>query len=341
MKLLVLGAGSQVGLELDALLRARGIPFEALDNSGTDLLKQMDLVKAITRIEPDQVINVTSYSSLEKAEIDPAAARECDRVNIEGVATLAEVCDHLGIPLLHHSSSYVFDGHKRQPYVEEDETNPQCRYGLSKWYGERAIRETLSRHVILRTDWVFSVHRHGFLRRCIDACKQGEGRLETMDHRFSPTPAEDVARVFLAIAQQLSCGAEAWGTYHYCALQPLSEAQFVEAFLREAARFDAELARYSDHLEVTVQPPRKPFIANSSLNCQKIMETFGIKQRSRMATVLQVLERLYTRPPLPPAPAAPVEKPAGPAAAGRKPGGGALKRRNPPPRTNTAAGKKA
>jgi len=185
------------------------------------------------------------------------------------------------------------------------------------------------------------VHRHGFLRRCIEDCKQGQGRLETMDHRFSPTPAEDVARVFLAIAQQLSCGAEAWGTYHYCALQPLSEAQFVESFLREAGRFDAELARYTEQLEVVVQPPRRPFIPNSSLNCQKTMETFGSQQRSRVAALMKVLERIYAQAP-PPAPAAGVkEQPVDPGTAGRKPGGASLKRKNPPPRTNTAAGKKA
>lgn len=293
MKLLVLGANSQLGTALTRLLQAQAVDFQALDTSELNLLKQSDVVKAVSRISPSQILNVATYSNLEKVEIDPDAARECDIVNTRGVSTLAEVCKHLNLPLLHHSSSFVFDGQKVHPYTEEDETNPVCRYGMSKWYGERAIRDALPLHVILRTDMIFSRERPNFFAAHIDACKRNKGKLEVMNHRFSPTPASDIARVLLAIARQVDCAAEVWGTYHYCALQPMSQEHFVELFLHEAGKYDEELAACLPALQITKLPVQKPYVPNTVLSTQRIFETFGIKQRSRAGELTALLQQLY------------------------------------------------
>lgn len=293
MKLLVLGANSLPGLALSRLLASQQVAHVALDSQDVDLRRKADLVKALARHKPTQVINVSTYSNLEKAEFDAEAARECDIVNTLGVSALAEVCRELDLPLLHHSSAFVFDGTKTHPYVEDDVTNPVSRYGRSKWYGERAIREVLPRHIILRTDWVFSHERPGFFRHHIDNCKRNGGRLEIINHRFSPTPASDVARVFLAIARQLDCAADVWGTYHYCALQPMSQEAFVEAFLQEAARYNGELASCLQKLEVTRLPVQLPYVPNTVLSSQRLFETFGIKQRSRAAEINAVIQAIY------------------------------------------------
>jgi dTDP-4-dehydrorhamnose reductase len=298
VKLLVLGANSQLGTALTRLLQSQALDFQALATSELNLLRQADVVKAVSRISPSQVINVATYSNLEKAESDPEAARECDIVNTQGVSTLAEVCKHLNLPLLHHSSSFVFDGQKVHPYTEEDETNPVCRYGQSKWYGERAIRAALPMHVILRTDWMFSRERKNFFQQHIDVCKRNKGRLEVMNHRFSPTPAPDVARVLLAIARQVDCAAEVWGTYHYCALQPMSQEHFVEQILHEAGRYDPELSACLPSLQITKLPVQKPYIPNTVLSTQRIFETFGIKPRSRAGELMALLQELYgVQPP--------------------------------------------
>ena len=293
MRLLVLGANSQLGSALTRLLQTQGVDFQALDSTELNLLKPAEVVKAVSRISPTQIINVATYSNLERAERDPEAARECDIVNTRGVSTLAEVCKHLNLPLLHHSSSFVFDGQKTHPYTEDDETNPVCRYGMSKWYGERAIRDALPLHIILRTDWLFGRDKPGFFQRHIDACKRNKGKHEVMNHRFSPTPAADAARVFLAIARQIDCAAEAWGTYHYCALQPMSQEHFVEHVLHEAAKYDPELAELLPQLQITKLPVQKPYIANTVLSTQRIFETFGIKQRSRAGELTALLQQLY------------------------------------------------
>ncbi len=293
MKLLVLGANSQLGASLTRLLQRQGMDFQALSTSELNLLKQAEVVKAISRFSPTQIVHVATYSNLEKAENDPEAARECDIVNSRGVSTLAEVCKHLNLPLLHHSTSFVFDGQKVHPYTEEDETNPVCRYGMSKWYGERAIRDALPLHVILRTDWLFSRDRPNFFQLHIETCKRNKGKHEVMNHRFSPTPAGDVARVLLAIARQVDCSADVWGTYHYCALQPMSQEHFVEQFLHEAGKYDPELAAVLPALQLTKLPVQKPYIPNTVLSTQRIFETFGIKQRSRAGELTALLEQLY------------------------------------------------
>jgi dTDP-4-dehydrorhamnose reductase len=304
VKLLILGANSLLGRALVQLLHSQSVEFHALGAQELDLLRKMDVIKAINAVRPDLVLNVATYSNLEKAEFDADAARECDIVNTQGVSILAEVCRHLEIPLLHHSSSFVFDGQKVHPYGEDDLTNPVSRYGMSKWYGERAIRDVLPRHIILRTDWLFSREKPDFFQRHIELCKRQRGRLEVVNHRFSPTPAADAARVLLAIARQVDCAAELWGTYHYCALQPMSQDHFVEGFLQEAAKYDPELAGVIPALEITRLPVQLPYVPNTVLNTQRLFETFGIKQRSRAGEINALLQGIYRLDSIPAEPEA-------------------------------------
>ncbi len=293
MKLLVFGANSQLGRELCNLLTEREVDFLPLATNDVDVLKHKEIVKAVTRANPTQLINVSTYTNLQKAEADAESARLCDLVNTEGVTGLARVCGQLGIPMLQHSSSYVFDGKKKETYTEEDETNPTCRYGQSKWYGERALREETEKHIILRTDWLFSRYRNHYFQSLIDTCKKEKGKVSVVDNRFSPTPASDVARVILGIALQVDCNASVWGTYHYNSKQPVNQDAFVQLVLEEAAKHDKRLEKVMPDLAMELLPVEAPYIHNSALNCTKLMATFGIKQRSRGSGVVEVIEALY------------------------------------------------
>jgi len=293
VKLLVFGANSQLGQELIRLLTDTEIEFAALDTDQLDLLKPKEVVKAVSRINPTQLINVSTYSNLQKAESDPQAAKRCDLINTDGVTALARVCKQLNIPIIHHSSSYVFDGLKKETYDEEDEANPVCSYGKSKWYGERTLREEAEKHIILRTDWLFSAHRNKYFLNLIDSCKKNAGKISVVDNRFSPTHASDAARVILGIVKQVDCNAEVWGTYHYNAMQAVNQDQFVLHVLEEAAKLDAVLDKILPSLEMELLLVERPYIRNSALNASKIMGTFGIKQHSRGAGITAVLEEIY------------------------------------------------
>ena len=293
----MLGADSLLGKALVRLLVKQGIEHRALGRADFQLLKKMEVVRLFTKQSPTQVIHTAIHSTAEKMESDPHEAERCDIINSRGMSTLAEVCSQLNIPLIHHSGSLVFDGNKTHPYLETDETNPVSRYGKSLWFAERSIRDTLASHVILRTDWVFSTDNPDFFRRHIEVCKKNKGKLDVMNMRFSPTPAQDLARVVLAIANQIDCAADAWGTYHYCAQQPLSQEYFVEHFLQEASRYDPALEKTLPALEITKLPVQLPYIGNTVLGCQHIFETFGIKQRTRSAELVALIQKLYNLQP--------------------------------------------
>jgi dTDP-4-dehydrorhamnose reductase len=305
VKLLVVGAESQTGAALETLLEVlkqqQGIESCKLAASKVNLLEKAEVEAAVRRLAPTQIINVTAFNAIgdiELAEHDASVAQRCHEWNTVIPAVLAEVASTVGVPLIHHSSSLVFDGAKVHPYSEEDSVSPQSCYARAKWEGEQAIRKVLMEHIILRTDWVFSVEHSQFFQRYIDACKKQQGQLTILQNRFSPTPASDVARILVGIAQQLDCGADGWGTYHYCAQQPLSQEAFVEQILQEAARYDDALAQELPKLQIGKQPVVLPYIANSVVNGKKLFETFGIKARSRNAEVSAAVRALYKLPPL-------------------------------------------
>jgi len=293
VKILVFGANSLLGQDLVRVLDARGVDFDVLASEDVDILKPREVMSAVSRSNPTQLVNVATYSNLQKAESDPEAAKLCDLVNTEGVASLAKISEQLQIPIIHHSSSYVFDGAKKDTYTEEDATNPVSQYGKSKWYGERTLRDESTQHIILRTDWLFSDSIQSYFRRVIDECKSNDGKVGIVDNRFSPTHTADAARVIYAIIMQIDCNAQAWGTYHYNALQPVNQDQFVQLVLEEAAKLDKDIDKLLPRLEIELLPVELPYIINSALNCEKIMGTFGIKQRSRGQGVVEVLEQMY------------------------------------------------
>lgn len=293
MKLLIFGANSQTGQELTGLLDTHSVDYVSLAADEVDVLKAKDIIGAVGKVNPTQLINVSTYANLQRVESDPEAAKTCDLINTEGVASLGRVCEQLDIPIIHHSSSYVFDGKKKGTYTEEDKVNPQGWYGKSKWYGERALKEEAKRHIILRTDWLFSRYLHQYFERIIAECKENKGKVQVVDNRFSPTHAYEAARAIFAIVKQIDCNAEVWGTYHYNAMQPVNQGQFVQHFLEEAAKLDKALEKLLPSLDIELLPVELPYIRNSALNCEKIMATFGIKQRSRVEGVREVLDGLY------------------------------------------------
>jgi dTDP-4-dehydrorhamnose reductase len=297
VNLLILGADSLVGQALAEALTREEQAYVALQTDDFIDLPAGELMTTLTRLHPSQAIYTATFNDIAAAESSEDAARRCDLVNTLGVAAVAEVCQKLQVPLLYHSSSLVFDGRKTHSYREDDETNPQSHYGQSKLAGERALREVLPQHLILRTDWVFDARAPTYFEDLIARFRQGKGRVPVKSLRFCPTPARDVARVLLAVARQVDCAAEAWGTYHYCALQPVAQETLAEYVLQEVAKYDADVAALLPQLEVVKEVVEKPWIANSVLGAQKLFETFGIKQRSRAGALNALLQQLCNYTP--------------------------------------------
>lgn len=298
MKLLIVGADSAIGVEFIKLLQPRGVEFVTPKSSELDPSDSLKVARVLTKCAPDQVVNLASFQAgsqlaIHAAELDPEG---CELINHEQPFVLAQACDHLNIPLLHLSSAYVFSGDKKLGYNELDVVKPTGVYGASSQRGEEAIVAGLEKHIILRTGWVFGEGQDESIRRWIQEAKEAEGAVTVLRRKFSPTPVEDVARVLLAIALQVNCDAEVWGTYHYCGLETKRESEFVQHVLKLAAQHDENVYKLLDHLSLNLLRTEKPEITNTTLATKKIFDTFGIKQRSWHGSLQTLIKGILKAP---------------------------------------------
>jgi dTDP-4-dehydrorhamnose reductase len=292
MKLLMLGAGGQVGRELCRLAWPAGCELAAFGHDGVDITQREAVFAAVARERPDIVINAAAYTAVDRAETEREAAWAG---NCAGPANLAAACCVAGIPLIHISTDYVFDGSKTGPYREDDPVKPLGVYGESKEAGERAVREALTRHVILRTAWVYSAHGNNFVKTMLRLAGDRPVLRVVADQIGSPTSAADIAAAIGTIVQRLGAGNTDWGTYHFAGARAVTWHGFAEAIFELAAPWrgpppTVEAITTADY----PTPARRP--ANSVLDCTRIGEAFGILPRPWREALADVIGELYEAP---------------------------------------------
>ena len=291
MKLLIFGSNSQLGQSFTQLLKREKITYVAIQDNEPAIYQEASKLSELVRDpRPSQILNLSLNPGLFQSEADIGKQR-IEQMN-QACVSLIEAARALKIPLLQHSSVAVFDGANAKPYLETDTCNPKNPLGKLALSLERKVAK-YARHIILRTEGIYDPSNTTFFESCINICKQQQGRLELLDQRCSPTPVADVARVFLAINKQLDCNASPWGIYHYCALQATHRHTFVDDFLRVASSYDKGLAAVIEDLQITTRESTKTQLENSVVDCQHIMASFGIKQRSRGTTVKDLIASLY------------------------------------------------
>lgn len=226
-RILLLGAGGQVGFEIERLARARGLALEAVGRDQLDITHRLS-VHSVIGEATDLVINAAAYTAVDRAESEEGRALA---VNRDGPAFLAERCSDVGAPLIHLSTDYVFDGSKGAPYVESDPTAPLGVYGRSKAAGEEAVRAACPRHVILRTSWVFGVRGNNFVKTMLRLGRERDKLQVVADQFGCPTPAVALASAVLAVAGMLE--STPWGTYHCCGRERTTWYDFAKAIFAE------------------------------------------------------------------------------------------------------------
>jgi dTDP-4-dehydrorhamnose reductase len=293
MKLLVLGAGGQVGRELCRLAWPAGYRLAAFDRDRVDITEREPVFAAVARERPDIVVNAAAYTAVDRAESEPEQAWA---VNCTGPANLAAACSDAGIPLVHISTDYVFDGGKAGPYREDDPVSPLGVYGASKEAGDRAVREALAQHVILRTAWVYSAHGHNFVKTMLRLAVDRPVLRVVADQQGSPTGAPDIAAAIATVVQRIADGNTSWGTYHFTGAGAVTWHGFAEAIFELAAQWNANWRGRPPRVEAITTadyptPARRP--ANSVLDCTRIGEAFGIVPRPWRAALAEVIAELH------------------------------------------------
>jgi dTDP-4-dehydrorhamnose reductase len=273
MRALVFGAATgQVARELLLAAPGRGIDATALGRADADLADPAACARAVHAAAADVVVNAAAYTAVDRAEDEPALA---DVVNAAAPGAMAVAAAEKGVPFLHVSTDYVFDGAPGRPWREDDPTGPLGAYGASKLAGERAIAAAGGDFVILRTAWVFASHGRNFVKTMLAA---GRGRDEmgvVGDQRGGPTPARDIAAALWTIAAARVAGSGAPGVYHFSGAPAVCWAEFAEAiFARSGWAMRPKVTRTATGAWPT--SARRP--ANSVLDCGKIAAAYGIAQ---------------------------------------------------------------
>ncbi len=210
--ILVFGAQGQLGRELLDLAGARGVEIIGLGRAEGDIANASAVTASIEREKPRLIVNCAAYTAVDKAESEREVA---ELGNVKGPAILAAAAHRAGVPLVHISTDYVFDGTKQGAYVETDPIAPLGVYGDTKARGEAAVRVAAERHVILRTAWVYGAHGANFLKTMLRLANERAELRVVADQRGCPTATVDLAEALLAVDTAIRSGETPWGTYHF------------------------------------------------------------------------------------------------------------------------------
>src|SRR5499427_10143813 len=156
-RIFIAGERGQVAQALGRAYKLRSDNVVMVGRSNISVTNESHLLSAAVAFNPDLVINAAGYTAVDKAEDNKEAAFA---VNRDGAGFVAAAAKAAGVPVIHLSTDYVFDGSKQAPYRETDPTNPLNVYGESKLAGEIAVASCANEHIILRTSWVYSPIGH-------------------------------------------------------------------------------------------------------------------------------------------------------------------------------------
>jgi dTDP-4-dehydrorhamnose reductase len=275
----VVGAAGQAARALARLGTIAGHPVVCRGRSHVDITAAASsLQRSLDALAPVAVVNAAAYTAVDKAEQERAAAFA---VNGEGPAHLAQVCHDRGLPLVHISTDYVFDGSSSTPYREIDPVRPLGVYGASKLAGEEAVRQACPQHVIVRTAWLFSRDGQNFAKTMLRLGAESVELSVVDDQRGSPTSADDLAAAIAMIVDRLLGSPEGnraddlWGTYHVTCAGETTWYGFAEEIFRQAAAAGRKTPRLKpiSAAEFNASAPRPHY---SVLNNGKVQAAFGI-----------------------------------------------------------------
>ncbi|MBM2575380.1 dTDP-4-dehydrorhamnose reductase [Jannaschia sp. Os4] len=273
--ILVIGETGQLARELAPLgVRTAG-------RAEADLTDPAACAALVRAARPAAVVNAAAYTAVDRAEADEATAH---LVNADAPGAMAAACADLGIPFVHVSTDYVFDGSGDAPRAPDAPTNPLGAYGRTKLAGEEAVRAAGGVHAIIRTSWVVSAHGANFVKTMLRLGAERDALRIVDDQVGGPTPARDLAAACMAATGATEATS---GTYHYAGAPDVSWAGLARAiFARAAIDCAVEGIPSSDYPTPAARP------LNSRLDCASFERAFGLARPDWRAGLDAILSDL-------------------------------------------------
>lgn len=295
LSVVVVGCRGQLARSLKIKGSVNNAKIHTFGRPQFDLAEANDIAGLLQSCAPDIVVNTAAYTSVDKAEEEPALALE---INGHGAGQIAVAARELDVPLIHISTDYVFNGRKMMPYVEDDPVDPINSYGRSKLDGERRVREAMPNHIILRTAWVFSPFGTNFVKTMLRLAETRDEVGVVADQIGSPTSALDLADGILRLAREVVGQPliERFGTYHMTGAGVASWADFAEVVFTASGRFGGPSAKVcriasADFPTLATRP------ANSQLQNARLVDRFGIRLRDWRGAVEETVEQILAERP--------------------------------------------
>ena len=267
----------------------RGLRYSVFQGDSDDTA---ELQRQLTAANPDFVVNTLQFDNLSAVEQSPDRAWQLNAILPDH---LAHICLDQGAALIQISSDEVIGETRSGAFNEKDTVHPLNTFGETKWQGEEAVRQLLKRHLILRLGSLFSADAgaDGWVQQILQEAERPQDLQEAADISLSPTAISDASRVIVAMMQQLDAGADCWGTYQYAGVEPISRANFAEQVIELAQErgllTGMEAVRGVSAAAMGLAGKQA---LHREMNCQKIMDHYGIKQRSWRPALVEVIEQI-------------------------------------------------
>jgi dTDP-4-dehydrorhamnose reductase len=294
-KILLLGKDGQVGWELRRSLATLGEVVALGRTYGGDLSDLDALAATVQRVHPGAIVNAAAYTAVDRAESEAELAF---RINGEAPGLLARQAAGLGIPLIHYSTDYVFDGCGSEARDEAAPTAPLSVYGASKLAGEEQIRASGCRHLIFRTSWVYGLHGQNFARTILRLAAT-RSELRVIDDQVgAPTGAELIADVTALALHRLSSAPALRGLFNLVARGEVSWFGYTRFLIGEASQRGVPLMAKSEAVQpipATAYPTAARRPANSRLNPNRLESVLGLRMPPWQDGVNRLLDEAGTQ----------------------------------------------
>lgn len=272
-RILVFGRSGQLASALRRVAGERGVDLVALGRAEADISQRAAITEAFDSHRPALVVNAAAYTAVDRAETDEERAFH---LNAAAPGVMAARAAGRGLPFIHISTDYVFDGDLRRPYKEGDTVAPINAYGRSKEAGEAAVVAAGGNHLILRTSWIYSETGTNFVRTMLRLAAEREEIKVVDDQRGCPTYAGDLAEAIMDLAKLVAAGELRSNVYHLAAGGDASWFEFAQEVFRQASACGLPAPKRlipipSDQWPTEARRPR-----NSVLDCSALAHDYGI-----------------------------------------------------------------